>query len=475
MPRVPRLVLQAVLGAAALLAIVLIGAIVLLDPAKHKPRIEAAAARVLGMEVSVNGPLSLRWRPHPHLLLHDVRAHKRGVDIARVREVMVDVEWRTLLGSDVRVRSIALHDGMLAIVRERDGRFNFQRDAPGPLRPPRDGPDVYFSHATISYADARSPRRIEGRQCRGELRRIHMAGGERRLLAGLSLQGEAACAQVQADKLVLADASIAAVAKHGVFEFQPLKARLFDVPASGRLHADFSGATPAYQVEHTLRQVPAGPLLKALSLREVASGRVDFSARLALHGRTADELQQSLQGTVSLRGRDLTYNGADLDAQFKRFESSRNLNLFDVGALFLAGPAGLLLSKGVDMAATAQGEQGHSEIRMLVSDWAVERGMARTHDVAMATATHRVALKGSIDLANERFSGMTIALVDDKGCANAQQQLSGALRKPVIEGRGPVEAIAAPAARLIRKGAELIGADSCDVFYAGAVPAPAPK
>jgi hypothetical protein len=476
MPRVRRLVLQAVLGAAALLAVALIAAIVLLDPAAHKPRIEAAASRVLGMEVNVNGPLSLRWRrPYPHLLLHDVRAHKRGADIARVREVVIDVQWRTLLGGDVRVRSIALHDGVLAIVRERDGRFNFQRDVPGPPRPPHDGPDVSFSGATISYADARSPRRIEGRQCRGELQHIHMAGGERRFLAGLSLQGEAACTEVRAGNLVLADASTAAVAKDGVFDFQPLKARLFDAAASARLRADFSAATPAYQVEHTLRQVPAQPLLKALSLRDVASGRVDLSARLAMRGRTMDELQQSMQGTVSLRGRGLTYHGADLDAQFKRFESSRNLNLFDVGALFLAGPAGLLVTKGVDMATTAQGEKGHSEIRTLVSDWAVERGVARTHDVAMATATHRVALKGEIDLVKERFDGMTIALVDDKGCANARQQISGALRKPVVEGRSPIEAIASPAARLIKKGAELVGADSCDVFYAGAVPAPAPK
>jgi hypothetical protein len=49
------------------------------------------------------------------------------------------------------------------------------------------------------------------------------------------------------------------------------------------------------------------------------------------------------------------------------------------------------------------------------------------------------------------------------------------LDKPVVERRNPVEAIAAPAVRLIKKGAELIGGDSCDVFYAGTVPAPTPK
>ena len=463
------------LGAVALLAVALIVALVLVDPNAHKPRVEAAASRALGMEVRVNGPLSLRWRPGPHLLLHDVQAHKHGADIAVVREVVVNLEWAALLRGDLRVRSLELHDGVLTIVRAPDGRFNFQRDVPGPPRPPHDGPDVSFARATISYADMRWPRRIEGRQCRGELRRIHMAGGDRRFLAGLSLHGEAACAEVHAGDLLLADASAVAAVQDGVFEFQPLKARLFDVPTSGRVRADFSAAPPAYQVEHTLQQVPAQPLLRALSLRQMASGRVDFSARLAMRGHNAEELQQSMQGTLTLRGRGLTYNGADLDAQLQRFESSRNLNLFDIGALFLAGPAGLIVTKGIDMAATTQGERGHSEIRMLVSDWVVERGAARTHDVAMATSTHRVALKGGIDLVNARFDGMAVALIDAKGCATAQQHLSGKLDKPVVERRNPVEAIAAPAVRLIKKGAELIGADSCDVFYAGTVPAPTPK
>jgi uncharacterized protein involved in outer membrane biogenesis len=475
MPRAPRLVVRAALGLAALLGIAWLLVVLLLDPTAHKARIEEAASRRLGMEVSINGPLVLRWRPGAVLVLRDVRARKRGADVVIAREAVLGLELVSLLRRDVRVHSVALHDGVFAIERGRDGRFNFQKDPePGP-RPERDGPEISFSGATITYADPRQPHRVEGRGCRGAIRGVHIAGGDKRFLARLSFQGQADCAEVRAGEIALAGMNTVAAARQGVIEFQPLNARLLDARSSGRLRADFSGAVPAYQLEQTLQQFPAQQLLKALSLREVAAGRMNLTAKLAMQGRSAKELEQSMTGTVSLRGQGLTYHVTDLDAMFERFESTQNFSLFDVGAVLLAGPAGLLVTKGVDFASATQGAQGKSEIRTLVSDWVIERGVARTQDVALATPANRVALKGSIDLVTDRFQDMTVALLDPKGCAKVQQQVRGTLQKPVVDKPNAVEAIAGPAVRLLKKGAELIGADSCDVFYAGAVPAPSPK
>jgi uncharacterized protein involved in outer membrane biogenesis len=471
-PRLSRSLARAAIVAAALLAVVLLAMVLLLDPSAHQARIEAAASRVLGMEVSVGGPLALRWRPGAHLVLGDVRARKHGADILTARQAVLGIELRSLIGGDVRVHSVALQDGTFAIVRGRDGRFNFQKDTPPDApRPARDLPDVSFERATITYADARSERRIEARGCRGDLRRVHTAGGPRRLLAGLSFEGDAACAEVRSGGIALVDARTSARATAGVIEFQPLSVRLFDVTSNGRARADFSGALPAYRIEQTLQQFPIEQLLKALSLREVASGRMNLTARLAMQGHGAQALQRSMQGTVSLRGQGLVYHGADLDARFARFESSQSLNLFDVGALLLAGPAGLLVTKGYELASAAQEVQGKSEIRTLVSDWVIERGVARAQDVALATPANRVALKGNIDLVDDRFEGMTIALVDPKGCAKVRQPVRGALGKPVLDRPNPIEVIAGPAVRLLKKGAELAGAE-CEVFYAGAVPAP---
>jgi AsmA protein len=475
MPRVPRLVVRVALGIAALLVAALALLAVWLDPGAHKARIEQAASNALGLEVSVDGPLALRWRPTAYLVLRDVRARKRGADIVAAREAVLGIEWISLLRGQPKVHSVALHDGVFAIVRERDGRLNFQKERVPGARPERDGPDITFSGATITYADPRFERRVEARACRGDIRQVHLAGGERRFLASVSFEGRADCGELRAGGIALADVSLSAIGKQGVIEFQPVRARLFDAPASGRLQADFTGAVPVYQIESAVQRFAAEQLLKALSLREVASGRIDLSAKLLLHGGA--DIRQSIRGTVSLRGQGLVYHGADLDAQFERFESTQNFNLFDVGAVLLAGPAGLLVTKGYEMASAAQeGAQGKSEIRLLVSDWVIERGVARTRDVAMATPANRVALKGSIDLDSDRFQDMTIALVDPRGCAKVRQQVRGTLGKPVVDKPSAIETIAGPAVRLLKKGAEMIGgADACDVFYAGAVPAPAAK
>ena len=80
-----------------------------------------------------------------------------------------------------QVRSVALHDGTLAIVRDANGRINLIKDpVPGQPRPARDLPDVTFSQAVITYSDARSGQRIEARGCEGEVGALHSAGGERR-------------------------------------------------------------------------------------------------------------------------------------------------------------------------------------------------------------------------------------------------------------------------------------------------------
>ncbi len=465
MPRRTRIALRVAAAAAALLSIGAVVWLALLDPEAHRARIEESLTRRLGMEVGVNGPIALRWRPRAVLVLRDVRARKHGADIAVVKEAVLGLRLASLLVGRPEVHSVALHDAELALVRGADGRFNFQKDpVPGQARPARALPDLSFEQVLIRYSDPRLEHRIEGRGCHGEVNRLHTAGGERRLLAGLSFDAVASCADVRSGTLALAGWSAQVHADAGVIELQPFSARLFDVQSSGRVRADFSGETPAYQVQQTLRQFRVEPLLKALSLGELASGRMDLSVDLALQGRTMKELQQSMRGTVSLRGQGLTYHRGNIDEQFERFESSQTLNLFDVGAMLLAGPAGLLVTKGYDFAGLAQAAQGESEIRTLVSDWSVERGVARAVDVALATPDHRVAIRGGIDLVADRFRDMTVALVDAKGCVRVQQRIEGTLKKPVVDKPGPIEALAAPAARLLQKGAELVGADTCAVF-----------
>ncbi|MBU1664003.1 MAG: AsmA family protein, partial [Gammaproteobacteria bacterium] len=164
--------------------------------------------------------------------------------------------------------------------------------------------------------------------------------------------------------------------------------------------------------------------------------------------------------------------GRDLDQSFALFESSQNFSLADVGAYLVTGPLGLLLTKGYDFARVVQGTGGQSEIRTLVSDWKVEQGVARARDVAMATKENRVALRGALDLANERFADVTLAWIDTQGCAKVRQKIRGPFRKPVVERPSTLQSLAGPVLKLLKQARGLFPGEACEVFYAGSVAPP---
>jgi hypothetical protein len=140
--------------------------------------------------------------------------------------------------------------------------------------------------------------------------------------------------------------------------------------------------------------------------------------------------------------------------------------------VFFVGPVGLLVTKGYDFARLGGGAPGQSEIRTLVSDWKVEQGVARAQDVALATKENRLALRGGLDLANERFDDLSIALIDAKGCAEVRQQMRGSFEAPAVDKPSVLAALTGPALRLLKKGGDALRGEPCEVFYAGSVAAP---
>ncbi len=198
---------------------------------------------------------------------------------------------------------------------------------------------------------------------------------------------------------------------------------------------------------------------------------MDLTATLSMRGEIASEMKRTADGEVSLRGADLTVIGVDLDKVFSRFEASQSFNLVDVGAFIFVGPFAPLITKGYNFAGLFRGTGGSSKIRALVSDWKVEGGIAKAKDVAMATNENRIALKGNIDFANERFNDVVVAVVDGKGCAKLHQTIRGPFRNPEVEKTSVLQSVAGPVLKLFQQTKKLFGG-KCVVFYAGSVAPP---
>ena len=445
-----------------------------LDAGVFKERLEAEASRALGMELRIGGPLSFTVRPGLALTLGDVHIRNRGVEVAMAKQATLGVEALPLLSGAVRITSLALSEPRLTIERALDGRFNIEAaDMAKAVLPALSWPRVSVSGASLTYADKRWENPIDAVDCRIDMQDLRASSASlAKWVNDASFTADVACGEFRHGAVKVSDLKFKADAKHGVLEFKALTARAFDAPGTGQFVADFSGAQPSLRLDCTFKQLPIEALFKALSLPPAATGRVDFVASLSTQGRNGPELRQALAGRVTLRGRQLTLNGRNLDETLSRFESSQRFSLVDAGAFFIVGPLGLVLTKGYDFANIYRGTGGTSAIQTLVSDWKLEHGVARAQDVAMATAKYRIALHGGLDVVHERFDDMSLALVDAQGCAAVQQRISGTFQKPVVEEPNLLRSLAGPALSLLRKARDLLPGTACSVFYAGSVPAP---
>jgi len=464
-------VLAAVVGLVALMAVVLV---VVLDPSAYKARLEAAASRALGLEVRVGGPLQLAWFVGARVTLQDVHVRNRNRDVAVASQVQIGVAFVPLLAGRIQVTHVAVDHARLTLQRDRSGLLNVESEqASTQALPALDLPSVTVTDASFAYVDAQSATSGEFAHCQMDMQALRApAAIPREIVRQMSFTARVACSAVQAGGAQWSDLTFAVDAQRGVLEVQPLVVRAYEATGHAHLHLDLSGAVPRMDMQVTLPQLSVAPFFKALAFKQQATGRVDLSATLAMQGLSAAALRQSATGRISLRGTDITVYGSDLDATVARFESSQAFDLLDVSAFFVAGPLGLVVTRGYDLARVERPTGGKSDIRILVSDWAVARGIARAQDVALATPTNRIALKGALDLVHEQFEDVTVAVVDARGCVTAQQTLHGSLRQPQVDPASALGSFAAPALGLLRKGGQILRGGACDVFYAGTVAAP---
>jgi AsmA protein len=321
--------------------------------------------------------------------------------------------------------------------------------------------------------DRQSGEGFEATDCNLDLPRLRLTNWEGPdFLKNLSFDAELACGEIATTNFSASDLKVSAEGKNGVFDLNPITVRVFGAQGAGSIHADFSDVVPRHLARFSWLQFRIEEFFKILVPEKVAEGSMDFSANLSMQGKTVNEMKQTVEGPISLRGKNLIITGSDLDLAFSRFESSQNFSLVDVAAFFFAGPVGLVVTKGYNFASNYQGTGGSSEIRTLVSDWKVERGVAQAQDVAMATKENRVALKGRLDFVTEQFHDVTVALIDDKGCAKVQQKIHGTFEKPVVEQPNIFESLAGPALGLLKEGTDILTGGECDVFYTGSITPP---
>ena len=473
-PKALKISLLAFAGLVGILALVALAVLLLVDVDSYKPRVEAMASGTLGMEVKVEGPLHIGFLPEFHVTLENVRIRNRGAEIAFVEKADLAIELLSVLRQDLRYGDIALRHTRFSIELGRDGKYNFEKP-PGSeaVFPALDIPQVSFTELIVAYVNKGSDDAFEARNCSGELRRMRHPGGAA-FLSRLSLSGQFACAEVAGKKAPMSDVRFSVEATEGVFDFKPVLMRAFGGEGSGTLHVDRSGAVPVVRLDYALKRFRIEEYFKTLLPGKSASGPMDFSIALSMRGRTRGELRRSAHGDMSLSGTNLTLAGVDLDKDLSQYAASQRFNLFDLTAFVFAGPLGLAVTKGTQLASLVHADGGTTPIRTVVSKWKVEKGVAHASDVALTTRENRLALHGGLDFVDDEFDDVVVALIDANGCAKVRQRIRGPFNDPVVEKPDVLTAITGPVRKLLNKARELVSgpAGKCDVFYSGSVAPP---
>jgi hypothetical protein len=323
----------------------------------------------------------------------------------------------------------------------------------------------------VVYSDKKAGKKIELKDLNLAVKDLSVLDTSGEIIKNISFTGNLDCKEVRESAFRIDNVISPIKAAKGVIYLMPLTMDIFGAKADAEATADMSEAV--YKINLKVSKLDFEKLEESFGTKKVIGGRGDLYASLTMREKGSRNLMNGMDGTFSLRGYNLVTYTLDLDKVLSSFETSQKFNLVDLGAFFIAGPLGTAAVKGYsygDIYNQTRGGQG--VITVFVSHWKIKAGVADAKDCALATHHNRVALKGKLNLVNERYDNVIVALLDDKGCAKFKQGISGPFGGPKIGAVGGVETIAGPIFSLYRKVKGILQGGKCEVFYKGAVQQP---
>jgi AsmA protein len=429
------------------------------------------------MDVRIKGGLGIALFPGIGISLKNVSVRKGGADVVTVEKLRIGLRLIPLTRHEVRLSRVGLVQPVFSIVRYKNGMFNFEKPEHTLIERLLTANQISITKGRLVYLDESSSERIEVDDFEGTIRDLSYGRTEGAgPLNDLSFSGDIRCKTLTSNNLTLTNLVMKAVAGNGILDINPVSMNIFGGAGKGSVHVDVTGASPHYRVITALKQFRIEKLIQASSPgkipRKSMEGTVNLSADLNATGQSADEVKRSLNGDVSLNGDNLTLSGIDIDALIPKYERSQNFNLVDVGAFFLAGPYGPVLTKGYNFGSVYEESRGGKGIiSKLVSIWNVKNGIAGATDVALASKKYRIAMKGGLDFVNDRFDNVTVAVLDKRGCAVYSQKVHGPFSKAKIEKVSVLKSITGSVSNALKDAWKFIGGE-CAVFYSGSVAQP---
>lgn len=463
-------------GIVLLIVIAAIAAVLLFDINYYKSKIETAASEATGLDVRIKGRMGLSFFPFG-ISAKDIHVANKGSEILFLESLKLRAELISLLKKQLKVTACELVKPVVTIVKEAEGKYNFESTKkistigwPGTASGLT---EFKLSKGALVYLDKKTGEKTELKEINMTTRELSMAGTSGGIIKNVSFTGSFDCKELLQKDIRIENLKGPMKADKGVFSLKPLTMDVFGGKGEGDFTADELPADPAYKLNLKVSKLDFEKLAEFLGTKKVIGGKGDLSVSLTVKEKGRRNLMSNLDGTFSLRGDNLVSYTIDIDKLLSAYETSQQFHLVDLAAYFFVGPLGSVALKGYRYGNLYyQTQGGRGTITQFISHWKIKNGEADATDCALATRHNRVALKGKLNLVREQYEKVTVALLDDKGCAIFAQTISGSFGSPQIGTVSAIESLAGPILDLYRKAKRFAQAGKCEVFYNGSVQQP---
>jgi hypothetical protein len=426
------------------LVVLVIGVGLFFDVNHYKPEIEGAVAKATGMNLKIDGKISLKMIPYVRVSLDEVHLSNAGSELFDVKTLEVTPRlFPFLLHREVVIGKVSLISPKVLIEKSASGRMNFETakksNAPAPSHAsaqasgsagaPAEVHSIGISNGSVAYLDHSTGQNIQITGLNIDLSGISLNTNAADKMKSLRFHGN-----VDAQSLKLQTKSGVTTASNlkikvrdddGLIRLDPTQVGIFGGKAQGNAQIDLRSAVPKIELSQNASGIDIDQA--APQLKSKLSGSVDAVVKITASGKDADAITKTMNGTVSVRSKNIA-TSVDVDGLAGKLKSAQGMDLVGLGSSFLSSKVGKATTQAAGVAGGA--EQPKNLIRDLVSDWNINNGIAQTKDVAFATAKTTVAFKGDLNLVDKKYQNFYVATVDPKGCSKNKVEVGGSLDSP---------------------------------------------
>jgi AsmA protein len=437
-----KLVLSVVLACAmSVVAFFLI--IKVIDFNEYKPKIQKSIKMSTGYDVLIKGDVALSLSP-VGVSVFDVELinpqYRSETPFASLGSLSIAVEIVPLFNKEIKVKYIEIDRLHVSMEKTKDGRLNYELLSASKAAGDRKAKEakeskennassveafhfplvnikkIKFNDAALSYHDLGTQTKIQAEHLTIDVRDIQYDASKNSKLQALSFKLDASIDKLIYDAFTLQGVVLNAQMKEANIMMDAVSYTLFDGMFQGNGTLDLSGKNPKVSIKQKVSDLKLVGLSKALWKKSYLEGNANGELKLAFSLADASMFKNTLNGFVHLDGKNITLKGYDLDTIVGSLKDPQNLNIVQL----INGNLGIV-------------EGGSSLLSHVVVHTDIGYSKVSLSDVALSSAKYRIAAKGALNIVEEKFLDVVLAILDAKGCSTFSQTIVGSFNKPALK------------------------------------------